>query len=105
MSVKTLTRTDIVAKLMQKHQLSASESQKIIDGILRCISDALVAGECSKFDNFGTFEPREKAERPGRNPKTGERATVSARRVVRFRASKALKKRVHEGNLRSKKNR
>ncbi len=98
---KTLTRADIVATLMREHRLTESESRKIIEDILRAITDALVAGECSKLDNFGAFICREKAAREGRNPRTGERVLISARRAVTFRASKALKEKVRKGCGRS----
>ena len=58
------------------------------------ISDALVAGDNVKISGFGNFMLREKSERPGRNPKTGEDVKISPRRVVTFRSGQKLKLRV-----------
>lgn len=66
----------------------------MVDQILDRMAAALAAGENVKISSFGTFLLNDKAERIGRNPKTGEEATVSARRVVTFRPSQGLRDQV-----------
>jgi len=74
--------------------LSRSESAELVDSVLHEISDALVRGETIKLSSFGSFVVRQKGERVGRNPKTGDEAPILPRRVLVFRASPALKERV-----------
>jgi integration host factor subunit alpha len=80
----------------QEVGLSRSESAKLVDSVLDEISDALVRGETFKAASFGTFAIRQKGERIGRNPKTGEKVPILPRRVLVFRASTALKNRMNE---------
>jgi len=65
--------------------------------VLKHMSDALVNGEQVKISSFGTFSVREKNERVGRNPKTGEEAPIPPRRVLTFRPSHLMKDRVASG--------
>ena len=58
--------------------------------------DALARGEQVKLSGFGNFQLRDKPQRPGRNPKTGEEIPISARRVVTFHASQKLKSMVEQ---------
>ena len=60
------------------------------------ISNALIEGKNVKLSSFGTFIPRQKRERIGRNPKTGVSATIDARRVISFKASKLMKERINK---------
>ena len=69
-----------------------------MESIIGKVSDALVAGNSVKISSFGTFSLREKAERVGRNPKTGEEVPIHPRRVLTFRASHLMKDRVAAGN-------
>jgi integration host factor subunit alpha len=78
----------------QEVGLSRSESAELVDSVLNEISDALVRGETIKLSSFGSFMVRQKGERVGRNPKTGEEAPILPRRVLVFRASHVLKERV-----------
>ena len=73
------------------------ESRELVDSVLGIVSDRLSSGEAVKISSFGKFTVRGKAARVGRNPKTGEEHTVSARRVVVFRASHKLRGRVVRG--------
>ncbi|QHD70697.1 integration host factor subunit alpha (plasmid) [Sphingobium yanoikuyae] len=90
----TLTRSDLGDALHHKVGLSKSDALHMVEQILDRISDALASGENVKITNFGTFLLNEKAERIGRNPKTGEEATISARCVVTFRPSQGLRNQV-----------
>ncbi len=74
---------------------SKKEAQELVESSLDEIRRALVNGEEVKLSGFGKFELRDKAPRPGRNPKTGEEVTISARRVVNFRPSQVLKERAN----------
>ncbi len=90
----TLTRADLAEALHRSVGLSRNEALHLVEQILARMSDALAAGENVKITNFGTFLLNDKAERIGRNPKTGVEVPVSARRVVTFRPSQGLRDQV-----------
>ncbi|MFS0851451.1 integration host factor subunit alpha [Novosphingobium panipatense] len=90
----TLTRADLAEALHRTVGLSRNEALHLVEQILARISDALASGENVKIANFGTFLLNYKAERIGRNPKTGVEVPVSARRVVTFRPSQGLRDQV-----------
>ena len=75
--------------------LSPDESARLVESVLEEIVGALVDGSPVKVSSFGSFTVREKGERTGRNPKTGEPARIPPRRVVTFKPSGALKARVN----------
>ena len=93
----TVTRADLSEAVLREIGLSRRESAKFVDSIIDAIADRLEAGEVVKISGFGTFTLRDKGERLGRNPKTGEPAPISARRVVVFKPSAVLKRRMAEG--------
>ncbi|MEE8281666.1 MAG: integration host factor subunit alpha [Gammaproteobacteria bacterium] len=94
MAARTVTRANLSEAVYQEVGLSRSESEKLVDSVLNEISDALVRGEAVKVSSFGSFLIRQKGERVGRNPKTGDEFPILPRRVLVFRASPALKERV-----------
>ncbi len=94
MAARALTRADLSEAVYRDVGLSHKESAELVDSVLNEISDALVRGETVKLSSFGTFSVRQKGERVGRNPKTGDEAPILPRRVLVFRASPALKERV-----------
>ena len=94
MAARTVTRANLSDAVYQEVGLSRKESAELVDSVLHEISDALVRGETIKLSSFGSFVVRQKGERVGRNPKTGEEAPILPRRVLVFRASPALKERV-----------
>jgi integration host factor subunit alpha len=96
MAARTVTRANLSEAVYQEVGLSRSESAELVDSVLHEISDALVRGEAIKLSSFGSFVVRQKGERVGRNPKTGEEAPILPRRVLVFRASHALKSRINE---------
>ena len=100
MAAGTLTRADIAAKINQQIGLSRTESAAIVESILDHMSDALAGGQNVKISGFGTFVLRDKAQRIGRNPKTGEEIPITARTVVTFRPGQKLRARVeaYSGN-------
>lgn len=88
---KTVTRTDLSEAVYQKVGLSRAESTRLVEGVLREISDSLAAGEDVKLSGFGSFLVRSKSERVGRNPKTGVEVPIEKRRVMVFKPSSVLK--------------
>ncbi len=90
----TLTKVEMSEKLAMEVGLNRRETKEIIEMFFEEICSALISGRQVKLSGFGNFGLRDKPERPGRNPKTGEEIPVSARRVVTFRAGQKLKKRV-----------
>ena len=93
-SMSTLTRADLAEAINRRLGLSRAESLGMVESILDLMSDALAIGENVKISGFGTFLLRDKAERVGRNPKTGVEVPITPRRVLTFRASQMLKDRV-----------
>ena len=92
---KTWTRNDIIEAISDSVGLSLSDSSIIIEEIFELILSGLENGEEVKISSFGTFSVRHKKERIGRNPKTKEEAIIDARRVISFRASKELKRKIN----------
>jgi integration host factor subunit alpha len=99
MANRTVTRAHLAEAVYQEVGLSRSESAQLVDAILSEISAALVQDwlEPVKISSFGTFTVREKGERIGRNPKTGEEVPILPRRVLVFRPSQVLKDRINGG--------
>lgn len=97
MSGKTLTRADLAEAVVMKVGLPRNESQELVEMILEEIGRALENGENVKLSSFGSFGIREKGERIGRNPKTGEEVPITPRRVLVFRPSAIMKSKVNSG--------
>ena len=89
-----LTKADISERLFEEVGLNKREAKELVDLLFEEIRSALEKGRQVKLSGFGNFDLREKNERPGRNPKTGEEIPISARRVVTFRPGQKLKARV-----------
>ena len=98
MSQKTLTRADLAEAVYRQVGLSRSESASLVETVLEEICQAAVRGEQIKLSSFGTFSVRQKNERIGRNPKTGQEVPITPRRVMMFRPSNILKEKVIKGN-------
>ncbi len=96
MANAAITRTTLVEALNQEVGLSRNECAELLEDVLRAISDRLAEGTTVKITNFGSFSVRHKGARMGRNPKTGEEASIPARRVVMFKPSQKLKHRVNQ---------
>ena len=90
----TLTKANMVESLFNEMGLTKREAGELIDLTFQELGASLAVGEQVKLSGFGNFDLRDKDERPGRNPKTGEKIPISARRVVTFRAGQKLKARV-----------
>jgi integration host factor subunit alpha len=89
-----LTRAAMVESLFNDLGLSKIDGRELVDLLIEELMASLAVGEQVKLSGFGNFDLRDKEERPGRNPKTGESISVSARRVVTFSAGNKLKARV-----------
>ena len=90
----SLTKADIADRLFNEVGLNKREAKAFVDAYFEIIREALETGENVKLSGFGNFQLREKNQRPGRNPKTGEEIPISARRVVTFRPGQKLRARV-----------
>jgi integration host factor subunit alpha len=102
MSGKTLTRADLAEAVFQKVGLPRNESAEIVELVLREIVLSLERGDPVKLSSFGSFGIRDKGERIGRNPKTGQEVPITPRRVLVFRASNIMKQRINEALSRTK---
>lgn len=96
-SIGTLTRADLAESINRRVGLSRADSLEMVESILRHMCDSLADGGNVKISGFGTFLLRDKAERIGRNPKTGIEVPITPRRVLSFRASQMLKDRISDG--------
>ncbi len=94
---QTVTRADLARAVQGAVGMPRTQAADMVEMVLGEIFDCVVTKEDVKLSSFGTFSVREKKERVGRNPKTGEDAKVSARLVVSFKASPVLRDRVDAG--------
>jgi integration host factor subunit alpha len=90
-NLMTLTKAELTELLFERLGLNKREAKDMVEGFFEEIRTALVRGEGVKLSGFGNFQLRDKPQRPGRNPKTGEEIPISARRVVTFHPSQKLK--------------
>ena len=95
---KTTTRSTLSEAVFKNVGLSRNESSALVDSVFNEILKSLIKGDDVKISSFGTFIVRNKKERIGRNPKTGQEVPITARSVVTFRASNVLKSRVNLKN-------
>jgi integration host factor subunit alpha len=87
----TLTKAELADLLFDKVGLNKREAKDMVETFFEEIRQSLESGDMVKLSGFGNFQLRDKPQRPGRNPKTGEEIPISARRVVTFHASQKLK--------------
>ncbi|MGB7481633.1 MAG: integration host factor subunit alpha [Burkholderiaceae bacterium] len=90
-SLPTLTKAELAELLFEQVGLNKREAKDMVETFFEEIRNALERGEAVKLSGFGNFQLRDKPQRPGRNPKTGEAIPITARRVVTFHASQKLK--------------
>jgi len=89
-----MRKADIANLLYERHGIPKREAAAIVELILEEIKEGLADGEEVKIAGFGNFTVRQKVERKGRNPKTGEEIGITPRKVVTFRASPVFKESV-----------
>lgn len=90
-SSSTMTKADIVERVYQKLGFSKKEASELVELVFNSLKNTLQEGEKVKISGFGNFIVRDKKERVGRNPQTGDQIKISARRVLTFRPSQVLK--------------
>jgi integration host factor subunit alpha len=90
-SSSTMTKADIVERVYQKLGFSKKEASELVELVFNSLKNTLQDGEKVKISGFGNFIVRDKKERVGRNPQTGDQIKISARRVLTFRPSQVLK--------------
>ena len=86
-----MNKSELIAKIAEKSGLNPKDAGKALDGLTQAVSDALANGENVTLVGFGTFSIKERAERTGRNPQTGEPIQIAASKTPTFKAGKALK--------------
>jgi integration host factor subunit alpha len=91
----TITRADLSEAVYKKLGLSRAESAELVELVLGEICNTLAKGETVKLSSFGSFVVREKAERIGRNPKTGVEVPITPRRVLVFKPSNVMRARIN----------
>ncbi len=91
---ESLTKADLAERLYHELGFNKREAKELVDTFFDSIRAALEAGDSVKLSGFGNFDLRDKKQRPGRNPKTGEEIPISARRVVTFKPGQKLRERV-----------
>lgn len=98
-SALTLTKAEMAEMLFERVGLNKREAKDMVETFFEEIIQALGQGRSVKLSGFGNFQLRDKPQRPGRNPKTGEAIAISARRVVTFHASQKLKEQIDSGQV------
>lgn len=91
---ESLTKADLAERLYEELGFNKREAKDLVDTFFDSIRAALEGGESVKLSGFGNFDLRDKKQRPGRNPKTGEEIPITARRVVTFKPGQKLRERV-----------
>lgn len=91
-----LTKADLVETLIEETELNKRDAKELVDQFFEEVKTALESGRCVKLSGFGNFDLRDKKQRPGRNPKTGEEIPITARRVVTFKPGQKLKAKVED---------
>jgi len=87
----TLTKNDMLERVLDTIDIDRRDAKQLVENFFAEIKDSLIRGEAVKLSGFGNFDLRDKSERPGRNPKTGEEIPISARRVVTFKSGQKLR--------------
>jgi DNA-binding protein HU-beta len=89
-----MTKAELVAKIASAEGITKSQAEKALDGFISAVSGALATGDKITLVGFGTFSVGSRAQREGRNPRTGEKIKIPASKTVRFKAGKALSEKV-----------
>ncbi len=90
-----MTKADIVQRVAEAVDCTRNEAYDLVESVFALMKDTLESGENLKVSGFGNFEVKQKADRRGRNPQTGEAITITARRVLTFKPSGILKQAVN----------
>ena len=85
-----MNKTELVKKIAEKAQVSQAEAKTVLEATLESVKDALKAGDSVQLIGFGTFSISERAARTGKNPRTGEKINIAAKKVAKFKAGAGL---------------
>lgn len=91
-----MVKADIVEKIVENTGYTKAESANLLEAVFETMKSNLEAGEKIKIAGFGVFNVKQKADRKGRNPQTGESMTISARRILTFKPSVVLRKALNQ---------
>ncbi|MBR1810563.1 MAG: HU family DNA-binding protein [Clostridia bacterium] len=86
-----MNKTELISAVAAKSESTKKDAEKAVNAVLAVVSETLAGGDSVQIAGFGTFEVRERAEKQGRNPRTGETITVPAAKVPAFKAGRGLK--------------
>ncbi|MEM5786027.1 MAG: HU family DNA-binding protein [Syntrophobacteraceae bacterium] len=86
-----MTKSDLVAKIVERQGIGRSVAEKALNGFITTVSEALAVNDKITLVGFGTFEVASRAQREGRNPRTGQPITIPSSKAVRFKAGNRLK--------------
>ena len=86
-----MIKAELIAQVAEKSELSKKDAEKAIAAVVSSVTDALVAGDKVQLVGFGTFEVRDRKEKESKNPRTGEKIIVPAKKAPAFKPGKALK--------------
>jgi DNA-binding protein HU-beta len=89
-----MTKADLVSKIAGDGGITKAQAEKAVDGFVAAVTDALATGDKVTLVGFGTFSVGARTEREGRNPRTGEKITIPASKVVKFKPGKSLSDKV-----------
>ena len=98
-----MNKTELVAAIAEKADLTKTDSEKAVKAFIEAVGDALKAGDKVQLVGFGTFEVSERPARTGHNPRTGKSIKIPASKAPKFKAGKALKDSVNAGKGKKKK--
>ncbi|WP_165835947.1 HU family DNA-binding protein [Marinifilum breve] len=85
-----MNKQELVSAIAEKAELSKADSEKALNAMMDSIKESLVKGESTQLIGFGTFSISERAARTGRNPQTGKEIQIAAKKVIKFKAGKAM---------------
>ena len=91
----TLTKIDLIERIKNELDLSKNDSQDLLESVFSIMKQTLASGEDVKISGFGKFEVKQKKDRRGRNPQTGETITIDSRRILTYKVSTLLKKAIN----------
>lgn len=90
-----MNKAELISKIAAESDITKAAAGRALDALLCAIEETLISGESMSLKGFGTFSVREREAREGRNPRTGEKMTVDARRIAKFKPSAMLVDRIN----------
>ncbi len=90
-----MNKSELIAKIAEKTEVEKGDVEKVVDGMLSTIKEVMVSGDKLQLVGFGVFEAKERAQKEGINPATGQKITIPAAKVPSFKAGKALKEEIN----------